>query len=246
LRKAAECTLANAILIFHLYRAFYHSVKDVIVAQPVKDAPMAEFSPPSFPQTGDAVPAARKQPETLQLLASRRSTLAKNMTGPDPSAEELETLLAIGARTPDHGKLFPWRFIVFQGEARTKFSAHLEARFKELEPEAPPERYALERTRFERAPVVIAVISDTTENHKIPLWEQELSAGAVCQNLLIGASALGYGAQWLTEWYAYDREIKTLLGLKPGERVAGFVYVGTAAAEPVERARKAARISHWS
>jgi nitroreductase len=206
---------------------------------------MAASPLPASPNAGDTVPAAHKNELAVKMMVERRSTLAKTMTGPGPSAEELETLLTIGARTPDHGKLFPWRFIVFEGEARTRFSHTLEARFRQIEPEAPAERLALERTRFERAPVVIAVISDTTENHKIPLWEQELSAGAACQNLLIGANAMGYGAQWLTEWYAYDRQIKTELGLAPGERVAGFIYVGTAGEDPTERPRKAPRVTRW-
>ena len=90
------------------------------------------------------------------------------------------------------------------------------------------------------------MISDVTENHKIPLWEQELSAGAVCQNLLIAANAMGYGAQWLTEWYAYDRKIKANLGLASGERVAGFIYIGTPTTNPVERARNAPRVNHWT
>ncbi len=207
---------------------------------------MTRFNPPRHPATGDTVPVSHKSEASLQMLASRRSTLAKNMCEPGPSEEEVDTLLKIAARTPDHGKLFPWRFIVFSGEARIRFGVHLEARFREIENAAPPERYALERTRFERAPLVIAVISEITENHKIPVWEQILSAGAVCQNLLIAANAMGYGAQWLTEWYAYDRQIKAQLGLTSGESVAGFIYIGSAASDPVERARKDPRVNHWA
>ena len=92
---------------------------------------------------------------------------------------------------------------------------------------------------------MIAVISRVIENHKIPEWEQVLSSGAACQNLLIAASAMGYGAQWLTEWYAFDPEVKDVLGLKSGERVAGYIYVGSAKDEPVERVRPAARVDHW-
>ncbi len=206
---------------------------------------MADLTRPLFPEAGQTLTAANKSDDTLRLLAARRSTLAKNMTGPGPGEAELETLIGIAARTPDHGKLFPWRFIVFEGDARGRFSAILETRFRELEPEAPPERLALERTRFERAPVVIAVISDVTENHKIPEWEQVLSAGAACQNLLIAANAMGFAAQWLTEWYAYDRKVKQALGLAPGERVAGFVYIGQAAIAPTERPRKPPRINRW-
>ncbi|MEO1039228.1 MAG: nitroreductase [Pseudomonadota bacterium] len=206
---------------------------------------MTDFTAPDFPDVKQELEPAHASPETLSLLARRRSTLAKNMTGPGPNGEQLETLLKIGARTPDHGKLFPWRFVIFEGEARGQFGEILEKRLREKEPDGPPERYKLERNRFLRAPVVVAVISDVTENHKIPEWEQVLSAGAVCQTLLVAASAMGFAAQWLTEWYAYDREIKRALGLHPGERVAGFIYVGSAAQNPVERARKAARVSHW-
>ena len=206
---------------------------------------MSAFQRPAFPEPGEPLAPARPSTETLELLARRRSTVAKTLTGPGPDAAQLDTLLKIGARTPDHGKLFPWRFVVFEGEARARFGEVLEARLRELEPDGPEERYALERNRFLRAPVVIAVISDVTENHKIPEWEQVLSAGAVCQNLLIGASAMGFAAQWLTEWYAYDRVTKKALGLDPGERVAGFIYVGSAASDPEERKRKAPQVSRW-
>jgi len=205
----------------------------------------AALSTPPAPSEAEPLEAAHPSADTLALLARRRSTLARKMTGPGPTAEEREALIRLAARTPDHGKLFPWRFLTFEGEARSRFGERLEARFKALEPEAPAERLALERTRFERAPLVVAVISDVTENHKIPEWEQVLSAGAVCQTMLIAASAMGYAAQWLTEWYAYDREIKTALGLASGERVAGFVYIGQAAQTPTERARKAPRVQAW-
>lgn len=206
---------------------------------------MSDFALPDFPNPGDALEPGVASPQTLALLARRRSTVAKDMGEPGPTPDQLDTLIRIGARTPDHGKLFPWRFVVFEGEARAAFSEKLEARFRELEPEAPLERFALERSRFLRAPVVIAVVSDTIENHKIPEWEQILSAGAVCQNLLVAAAAMGFGAQWLTEWYAYDKVMKAELGLEPGERVAGFVYIGTAQAPGQERPRKAPRVSRW-
>jgi len=206
---------------------------------------MTQFSAPSFPVPGEGLSKPSAHPDTVSLLARRRSTLAKDMGAPGPNAEQLQTLIQIGARTPDHGKLFPWRFIVFEGEARDRFGRILESRFREIEPDAPTERFDLERNRFLRAPVVITVVSDVNETHKIPVWEQELSAGAVCQNLLVGANAMGFGAQWLTEWYAFDKEIKAKIGLKPGERVAGFIYVGTAQTAPQERPRKAPRISHW-
>ena len=201
---------------------------------------------PRFPSENEALAACRPSAETLQLLASRRSTLARNMTGPGPSSEEIDVLLKIGARTPDHGKLFPWRFLVFAGEARAAFGEMLEAILREQQPGGPEERYSLERERFLRAPVVIGVISSPVESAKIPQWEQVLSAGAVCQTLLIAASAMGYAAQWLTEWYAYDETARAALGLASSEQVAGFIYLGSAAEAPIERPRPDPRVERWS
>ena len=174
-------------------------------------------------------------PKALDLLLSRRSGSAKAMDKPGPSKKQIADILQAGGRTPDHGKLFPWRFIVFEGKGRERagdiFASVMEAegeRAKQVEEE---------RNRFMRAPVVIGVISAARESHKIPVWEQELSAGAVCQNILIAAHALGFVGNWLTEWYAYHPQVKEKLGLKPGERVAGFIYIGTSAAELEERPR---------
>ena len=174
-------------------------------------------------------------PAALPLLLSRRSGSAKAMGEPGPSKNQLDAILQAGGRTPDHGKLVPWRFIVFQGKARARagdiFAGVMEAegeRAKQVEEE---------RARFLRAPVVIGVISSARELHKIPVWEQELSAGAVCQNILVAAHALGFVGNWLTEWCAYHPVVKERLGLKPGERVAGFIYIGTSTAELEERPR---------
>ena len=163
-------------------------------------------------------------PSTLDLLLSRRSGSAKAMTGPGPSEKQLADILQAGARAPDHGKLFPWRFIVFEGDGRARMGDIL-AEVMEAEGERD-KQVEEERGRFLRAPVVIGVISHVREQHKIPVWEQELSAGAVCQNILIAATALGFVANWLTEWYAFHPVVKEKLGLKPGERVAGFIYIG--------------------
>ena len=206
---------------------------------------MTDFAAPAFPAEGEPLEAAHMSPETLRLQARRRSTVAKKLGEPGPSPDQLKTLINIGARTPDHGKLFPWRFLVFEGEARAKFGAILEKVLRESEPGGPDERYELERNRFLRAPVVIGVVSDVTENCKIPEWEQVLSAGAVCMNLLIAANAIGFAAQWLTEWYAYDRRVKRALGLESGERIAGFIYVGTATEAPAERKRQPPRVERW-
>ena len=174
-------------------------------------------------------------PHAIDLLLSRRSGSAKTMREPGPSSSQLALILRAGARVPDHGKLFPWRFIVFQGKGRERAGAIL-AEVMQAEGERD-KQVEEERGRFLRAPLVVAVISAAREQHKIPVWEQELSAGAVCQNLLIAATASGFVAQWVTEWYAYHPMVKERLGLKAGERIAGFVYIGTAKDELEERPR---------
>ncbi len=178
----------------------------------------------------------RTAPGTIDLLLSRRSGSAKAMTGPGPNADELAVILKAAARVPDHGKLFPWRFIVFEGEARERAGKLLVEALCETE-KLTNERAALEAARFLRAPVVVAVVSRTREAIPIPEWEQMLSAGAVCQTLLIAAHALGYVANWLTEWCAYHPLVKEKLGLKPGERIAGFIYIGHSAVPLEERVR---------
>lgn len=176
-------------------------------------------------------------PETLDLLLRRRSASAKAMTGPGPGEDDIAAILAAGTRVPDHGKLAPWRFLRFEGDARTAFGEALAALVKRRESDASPVRLEAERTRFSRAPLVIGVVSSPKTGKPIPEWEQRLSAGAVCQNMLVAATALGWGAQWITEWYAYDPEVLALLGLADGERVAGFLFFGTPADPLLERER---------
>jgi len=175
-------------------------------------------------------------PQTIDLLLSRRSGSAKAMTGPGPSPEELQTILRAASRVPDHGKLFPWRFIVFEGEARARMGELLVQCLRETET-VTPERAALEAGRFLRAPVVIGVVSRVREAIPIPEWEQQLSAGAVCQTMLIAAHALGYVANWITEWCAYHPLVLERLGLKPGERIAGYIYIGKSTVALEERPR---------
>ena len=174
-------------------------------------------------------------PDAIDLLLTRRSGSAKAMKAPGPSKRQLEQILQAGARAPDHGKLFPWRFIVFEGKGRDR-AGDILAGVMQAEGERA-KQIEEERGRFLRAPLVIGVISSARELHKIPVWEQELSAGAVCQNILIAATALGFVGNWLTEWYAFHPAVKQQLGLKPGERVAGFIYIGTAKDELEERPR---------
>ncbi len=185
-----------------------------------------------------ATPALnRPAPDALDLLLTRRSGSAKAMTGPGPTPAQLERILTAAARVPDHGKLFPWRFILFEGDARRRMGELLAQSLLETEPQATPERLDQERQRFLRAPVIVGVVSRARELIPIPVWEQELSAGAVCQTMLIAAHASGFVANWITEWCAYHPGVRDRLGLKSGERIAGFVYIGTSAVELEERVR---------
>ena len=190
-------------------------------------------SVPAAPAFGDPVDVARPSPDTLALMARRRSASAPVLAAPAPSAEELNELLRLAARAPDHGKLFPWRFVILQGEAKAALVRELE-RLAADQPKPDKALGALAKLR--NPPLTIAVISRVIECN-IPEWEQVLSSGAVCQNLLIAADAMGYGANWITDWYSYDEQAVRLLGLEPHERVAGFVHLGTLPDPPLERVR---------
>ena len=164
--------------------------------------------------------------DTLALLRTRRSVAPLAMTGPAPTPAQLETMLAAAARVPDHGKLAPWRFVVIEGEARNRLGEVAAEIFRADNPDADADRLALERGRFARAPLVVAVVSRAGPHVKIPVWEQELSAGAACMNFVVAANALGFVTSWITEWTAYHRGFLDRLGLAPHERIAGFIYVG--------------------
>ena len=176
-------------------------------------------------------------PQTLDLLLSRRSGSAKTMKGPGPGDDQIRTLIQAATRVPDHGKLAPWRFLIFKDEARSQFGEILVRALKVSEPDAGVERIAQERGRFLRAPVVIGVVSRVREGIPIPEWEQILSAGAACQTLCIAAHAMGFVANWITEWYAYHPTVREGLGLKSGERIAGFIYLGHPAEPLADRPR---------
>jgi nitroreductase len=176
-------------------------------------------------------------PDALDLLKTRRSFKAIELSDPGPSAAEIDTLITVASRVPDHGKLAPWRFIVFEGEARRAAGEAIAAAFATKYPDAKPEQAEAERGRLARAPLVIAVVSRAAPHAKIPEWEQVLSAGAAAMNLVTAAHALGYGANWITEWYAYDRAVLDALGLKPHERIAGFIHIGRPPGPPADRPR---------
>lgn len=176
-------------------------------------------------------------PDALNLLKTRRSVKPMELTGPAPSEAEIAELLTIASRVPDHGKLTPWRFIVFEGDARLAAGATIAAAFQADRPDATPEQVAFERNRIARAPLVIAVVSRAGPHVKIPEWEQELSAGASAMSLVLAAHAMGYAASWITEWYSYDRRVLGALGVHADERIAGFVHIGTPARPPEDRDR---------
>lgn len=192
-----------------------------------------------IPEFGEPVAPAHPSTEMLEMLARRRSTTVATMAAPGPDEDTLNAILTIAARVPDHRRLVPFRFITFTGEARTAFGNCLAAaataqQERGVDDAADP---AMARGLFERAPVVVAVISKVDRAHRTPEWEQILTAGAVCQNLLLAASALGFAGQWLSGWAAYDEAVLAAMGLGNAERVAGLMYLGTAQEEPRERAR---------
>jgi nitroreductase len=174
---------------------------------------------------------------TIDLLLKRRSVSANSLGESGPSEAELELMLRAASRVPDHKKLVPWRFILFQGEAREAFGKVLAEVCRAEESDPGQFRLENETKRFMRAPLVIAVISRVVKNLAAPEWEQTLSAGAACQNLIVAATALGYGVQWITEWCAYSAGVRKALNLADNERVAGFIYIGTAKEKPDERER---------
>jgi len=176
-------------------------------------------------------------PEALDLLKTRRSVKPIELTGPGPAPAELDTLLTVASRVPDHGKLTPWRFIVFEGDARLKAGDTIAAVFKATNAQATDEQVRFERNRLARAPLVVAVVSRAAPHVKIPEWEQVLSSGAAAMNLVTAAHALGFAANWITEWYAYDRRVLDALGLAANEKIAGFVHIGRAVKPPEDRPR---------
>jgi len=186
--------------------------------------------------------------DTIDFLTTRRSTVARMMDGPGPGDEDLKRIMEAGMRVPDHGRLTPWRFIVIRGDAREKLGDVIAEAYKKNNPDAIQEQVEIEQERLTRAPVVIAVVSRVQKEHKIPEWEQILSSGAACQTMLIAAQSMGYAAQWLTEWYAYDANVKQAIGAESGDEIAGFLYLGNGTGELSDRARPAYDdiVSEWS
>ncbi len=181
---------------------------------------------------------------TTALLASRRSGKAREMIEPGPDTGQLQAILAAAARVPDHGKLFPWRFVVV--ENRAAFADQLLAIYRAGKPDAGRLELDAVEQFAAHAPCLVVVIASPKPSH-IPLWEQELSVGAACQNLVLAAHAHGFVANWLTGWAAFDDKVLAMLGGAAPERIAGFFFIGTQAKPLEERPRPelSAVTSHW-
>lgn len=186
--------------------------------------------------------------DELDFLNSRRSVPSRLLAEPGPDERQLRTMLEAALRVPDHGKLAPWRFLAIRGDARHILGARLAARALALDPNAPAAAIEKDRARFSFAPLIVAVIATPVEGHKVPVIEQLMSGGALCFALLQAAQGLGFGAQWLTGWAAYDRETLTSLGLATHEHLLGFIHIGTAQGEVPERVRPSldAKLSDWT
>ncbi len=173
----------------------------------------------------------------LDFLASRGSTPSRLLTDPGPSPEQLHQLLEIGLRVPDHGRIEPFRFVLIDRQRGAELGERLAQRLTARDPGATVAAVDKERGRFVRAPMTITVVCSPCVGHKVPESEQQLSAGCVAMMLLLAAEASGFGAQWLTGWPAYDREVMGWLGLSEEESIAGFIYIGTASADRPNRPR---------
>ena len=188
--------------------------------------------------------------EAIDLLIERRSVVAKNMTEPGPSADELEKILQAGLRVPDHGRIFPWRIQVLDKQGQAALGDVFADSFKRDNPDATDEDVEFERMRPQRAPVFLAITAYLNHERaaKVPLMEQKLSGGALCQNILNASHAMGYVAQWLTEWPSYHPDVRRALGHSENTEIIGFMYIGTAAEPPTERKRAelADVVSNWS
>jgi nitroreductase len=201
---------------------------------------------PPQPREGEPADAVRESAETVSLLARRRSTKIAHLTEPGPSSAEIDALIALAGRVPDHGKLGPWRFLVLEGEARARAGEAL-APVIARDDGVDALRLDAARNLLKRAPACVMVVSTAAPHAKIPEWEQQLSSAAACFALLLSAHALGYAGCWLTEWPAYDARARKALGLADHERVAGIIYLGTAREPAIERVRAdvSARISRF-
>lgn len=187
------------------------------------------------------------QSSIINFLKTRKSGSVKAMGEPGPSPLQISEILDIAVRVPDHGKLTPWRFVLFEGAARVEIGRAFAERWKALHRDHGEASLAFQRGLFMRAPVVVAIVSTAAPHVKIPEWEQVLSSAAVCYNMVLAATALGFEAQWQTDWVAYDSGAHAAMGLKGAERIAGFVYIGTTTLPLEDRPRPDAQalLTRW-
>ena len=201
---------------------------------------------PPAPEFGQASPP-RASPDTLALLAGRRSSSPQGLAAPAPEGAELDDLLRLAARVPDHGKMQPWRFVVLRGAGKARFAGALRG-MAERRPN--PTKALASLGKLEAPPLAVAVVSAPRIGAK-PVSEQRTSAAAVCTTLLIAAAAMGYGANWITDWYGEEPEALRLLGLRLDgevpEALAGWILLGTPSEPPMERARPDVRtlVTEW-
>ena len=200
-------------------------------------SPLPHFS------LGDPMPAPVASDALRVRLATRRSASAQNLTGPAPMPDQIAEILSLGARSPDHGKLFPWRFVVLGPQSRADLARALAPL---AERQSDPGKAAKVLAKLTAPPLTILVLSVPIPGHKVPVWEQQLSAGAVCMNLEHAANALGYAASWITDWYSYDPDALALFGVAAGEQVAGFIHIGAQTEPSLERPRPdVAALTTW-
>ncbi|QKD03598.1 nitroreductase family protein [Mesorhizobium loti] len=173
----------------------------------------------------------------IDFLLTRNSAPILDLKEPAPSDADIATMIAAATRVPDHGRLEPWRFILYRGDVRIEIGRQLAALAEQREGPLPEGRRNQELARFSRAPLVIGVVSVPRENPKIPQWEMFLSGGMAAMNLMIAANALGYGTNMISNWYSDEPEGRAILGLAPQERVVGFIHIGSYAGPAPERPR---------
>jgi nitroreductase len=203
-------------------------------------------APAAAPLADDAE-ERRPAPEMLARLAGRRSPPLRSLGGPGPTPADLDALLGLGLRVPDHGRLAPWRIVVFEGEARAEAGSRLDAIYARQNPGLPEAKRSMWRDYFCRAPLLLVVASRPDPGSKIPVFHQELSAGALCMNLITAATAMGFSAHWLLKWPGRDAEALAALGIGASERVAGFLHIGRPTERTADRPRPepAAVVTRW-
>ena len=182
------------------------------------------------------------------FLATRRSGKPRDMVAPGPSDNQMKAILGAAQRVPDHGKLAPWRFIVVAADQRDALSDLLTSAYRTEKPEAGRLELDAMVQFAHQAPALIVILSTPVANSKIPLWEQQLTVGAACMQLLNAVHAQGFVGGWLTGWPCYNADVKAGFGGRDKDALAGFIFIGSPTRELEERPRPEfdAVVSHWN